>query len=220
MEKNSIIYAATDWLLVSQSHSLTRRAVNSAATRLKKGSNRSTCRPDTAAFTRNYIAHSSSQSAQRATHLLPWFLAHLTDLPTHNRSADAFFRIGVKWRNGAVSTSCQRTADFHGMRRDSSQRAPSVTSSWQVYVILMNVVVLEKRAFWVNYFFELYFYFNNYFIIFYFKTQFELLEVYLNAYCSYYYYYFGIIHICCSNNRVMCDMFCVENAFLYFDNAE
>lgn len=80
------------------------------------------------------ITHSSRQSAQRATHLLPWFLAHLTDLPTHSRSADAFFRIGVKWRSGAVTTSCQRTADFHGMRRDSSQSAPSVTtSSWQVY---------------------------------------------------------------------------------------
>lgn len=100
---------------------------------LKKGSNRSTRRPDTGAFTRNCITHSSSQSAQRATHLLPWFLAHLTDLPTHSRSADAFFRIGVTWRNGAVTTSCQRTADFHGMRRDSSQSAPSVTSSWQVY---------------------------------------------------------------------------------------
>lgn len=53
------------------------------------------------------------------------------------------------------------------------------------------------------------------------KTQFELIEVYLNVYCSYFFnYYFGIIQICCSNIRVIGDMLCVKNAFLYFDNAE
>lgn len=67
---------------------------------------------------RDYLTHADSQSTEQTTQLLPWLLAHLTDLPTHSLSADVFFRIGVKWRHDAMTTSCRRTADLQSMRRD------------------------------------------------------------------------------------------------------
>lgn len=79
------------------------------------GTTRNKCNSNSS---RNYLTYPSYQSTQHTTHLLPWLLAHLTDLPTHSLSADALFRTGVKWRHGAMTTSCRGTADLQSMRRD------------------------------------------------------------------------------------------------------
>lgn len=116
---NKVNNLCCHWLIsrpsVTLTHETRRELGNQEA---KNSSNGSTCSEGNSNSSRNYYTHADSQSTRQTTHLLPWLLAHLTDLPTHSLNADVFFRTGVKWRHDAMTTSCRRTADLQSMRRD------------------------------------------------------------------------------------------------------
>lgn len=104
------------------SHTSSREAPWTWLLRGSNGSNGTTLSKGKSNSRRNHLTDPGSHSTQHATHLLPWLLAHLTDLPTHSLNADALFRTGEKWRHGAMTTSCQRTVDLQSMRRDFKSR--------------------------------------------------------------------------------------------------
>lgn len=67
----------------------------------------------------SWIIHSNYWTTRIFTHKITAVLSHfITDLPTHRFNDDDLFRIGVKWRSGVMTTSCQSEVDFQNMWMD------------------------------------------------------------------------------------------------------